>query len=407
MKKDKDKVIRILAIIVAIMTVGYFGFNMLTDEGRGLKTATAYITTLSETVDTELFIIRDEELFTSDVSGVVVSLVGNGEKVGNGSKIAAVFSNEKDAENYSKALSLEKKLDTYRKIDGQVKLANVDLDKLNAETDTTFNSILDAVYYNDYSSLAENELSFGEQLSRKNVSLGYNVDCSAQISGLESKIKKFKSAAPSSEIASTRAGYYVSRPDGFENILTVADIDTLTEKQLTDALKAEKKESDDKVIGKVVGGFEWYAAGIVPSEKFAKYETGTNVSLMLGDYADETISAKLYKKQTLEDDKCLVVFKCSFMNERLSELRKVSGKIVLKSYSGIKLRKDAVRFDEEGNQGVYIVEGNLIKFNKIKEIYSDDKFVMADSNMTGAGWLALYDEVVVSGKELKNGKVIG
>ncbi len=407
MEKDNDKIIRILAIIVAVMAVGYFGFNMLTNEGGGLKTATAYVTTLSETVDTELFIIRDEELFTSDVSGVVVSLVGNGEKVANGSKIAAVFSNEKDAENYSKALSLEKKLETYKKIDGQVKLANVDLDKLNAETDTTFNSILDAVYYNDFSSLAENELSFGEQLSRKNVSLGYNVDCSSQISGLESKIKELKSAAPSSEITSARAGYYVSRPDGFENILTVSDIDTLTEKQITDALKAEKKESDKKIIGKVIGGFEWYAAGIVPSEKFAKYETGTLVSLMLGDYADETISAKLYKKLMLEDDKCLVVFKCSFMNERLSEMRKVSGKIVLKSYSGIKLRKDAVRFDDEGNQGVYIIEGNLIKFNKIKEIYSDDKFVMADSNVTEAGWLALYDEVVISGKELKNGKVIG
>lgn len=404
---DKDKVIRILAIIVAVMTVGYFGFNLLTDESGALKTATAYVTTLSETVDTELFIIRDEEIFTSDVSGVVVSLVRNGEKVSNGSKIAAVFSNETAAQDYSTALSLEKKLDTYRKIDGQVKLANIDLDKLDAETDTTFNAILNAVYYNDYSSLAENELSFGEQLSRKNVSLGYNVDCSAQISGLEAKIKDLKKTAPTNEIVSTRAGYYVSRPDGFEDVLKVSDIDTLNAEQLAEAFEAKKKETSSDIIGKVIGGFEWYAAGIVPSEKFAKYETGTSVSLMLGDYEDETIGAKIYRKQLLEDDKCLVVFKCSFMNERLSEMRKVSGKIVLKSYSGIKLRKDAVRFDDEGNQGVYILEGNLIKFNKIKEIYSDDKFVIADSNMTGAGWLALYDEVVVSGKELKNGKVIG
>ena len=94
------------------------------------------------------------------------------------------------------------------------------------------------------------------------------------------------------------------------------------------------------------------------------------------------------------------------MNEELSNLRKVSGKIVIRDYTGIKIRKDAVRFNDKNQPGVYIKEGNLIKFNRIEEIYSDDNFVVAENKAGAAGWLAQYDEIVVSGKELTDGKVI-
>ncbi|MBR6360490.1 MAG: hypothetical protein IKS04_01725, partial [Clostridia bacterium] len=114
----------------------------------------------------------------------------------------------------------------------------------------------------------------------------------------------------------------------------------------------------------------------------------------------------LYSKELLDKGKCLAVFKCSDMNEELSGLRKASGKIILREYTGIKIRKDAVRFNDKNEAGVYIKEGNLIKFNRIEEIYSDENFVIAQDKSGVPGWLAQYDEVVVSGKELTNGKVI-
>ena len=94
------------------------------------------------------------------------------------------------------------------------------------------------------------------------------------------------------------------------------------------------------------------------------------------------------------------------MSEKLATLRKVTGKIVIKTYSGIKIPKDAVRFNEDNEMGVYIREGNLIKFNRIKELYSNDDFVVAEDKTGVPGWLAQYDEIVYSGKELENGKVI-
>ncbi len=401
-----EKITRILAVAAAVIILGYFGVSVYRNSGNAYKTSTAYVQTVSETVDTDMYIIREEHIITSGSKGVVVSLAQNGGKVSSGSEIAAVFSNEKDAENYSAALSLIKKLETYKKIEGQVRLANLDMNKLNGEIDRNFFAMLDAVYYNNYVNLSSDELTFSENFSRKNISLGYDVDCTEQIEKLEKQIEKLTKAEPEGMVTADVAGCFVSRPDGFENVIPAEKIDEATADDVLKALGQKKGKIPAGAIGKVINGFEWYAACVVPSEKLTGVEANHKIRLMLGDSDEETVEARVYSKKLLEDGRCFVIFKCSNMNSELSDIRKVSGKIIVREYTGIKIRRDAVRFNDENKPGVYIKEGNLIKFNRIEEVYSDENFVVAQDKTGVAGWLAQYDEVVVAGKELSNGKVI-
>ena len=406
-----DRIMRIVAVVLVAFIVVFLAINVISSAGNSYKTSTAMITTVADTIDADMFIIRDEIVVEGSESGVVVPLAVNGERVGKGSEIAAVFSNETAAENYSSSITLSKKLETYKKIDSQVRLANLDLEKLSTEVYTDFYAMLDSVYSNDFSNITEDELSFSENLSRKNISLGYDVDCTSQIESLEAEITSLSVSEPTSVISAESSGYFVSRPDGYENILTTADVDSLTEEKLVNALKAEKSEISDTAMGKIITGYEWYIATIVSSADMADVEAGKTMSLMLGDGENETVKAKLYSKNIIDDNRVLLVFKTSYMNEELATLRKVNGKILVRNYKGIKIRKDAVRFieDDDGNQveGVYIVEGNVIKFNRIEEIYSNDSVVVVSTDKSGtAGWLSQYDEIVISGKELSNGKVI-
>ncbi len=406
-----DRIMRIVAVVLVTFIVVFLAINVISSAGNSYKTSTAMITTVADTIDADMFIIRDEIVVEGSESGVVVPLAVNGERVGKGSEIAAVFSSETAAENYSLSTTLSKKLETYKKIDSQVRLANLDLEKLSTDVYTDFYAMLDSVYSNDFSNITEDELSFSENLSRKNISLGYDVDCTSQIESLEAEIASLSVSEPTSVISAESSGYFVSRPDGYENILTTADVDSLTEEKLVNALKAEKSEISDTAMGKIITGYEWYIATIVSSADMADVEAGKSMSLMLGDGENETVKAKLYSKNIIDDNRVILIFKTSYMNEELATLRKVNGKILVRNYKGIKIRKDAVRFinDEDGNQveGVYIVEGNVIKFNRIEEIYSNDSVVVASTDKSGtAGWLSQYDEIVISGKELSNGKVI-
>lgn len=412
--KSKDRLLKVLSALAAVIIVVFFAAEIYNLTARTYTTQTVYEQTVLETVDAEMFVIRDETILTVSSSGVTVPLADNGERVSKGSSIAAIFSSEAAAENYVEAEALEKKLEAYQKIDSQLRLANIDLDKLNDEIDSEFNAMLDAAYSNDFSDISDHKLSFSEKLSRKQISLNQTVDCSAKIAELQNEISALNSSGTPTEIITAEtSGYYVSKEDGFENIITVADIDSLSPEMLEDALKSEKKEPANGSIGKIIDGYNWYVAAIIDSSLAVDFTDRKTVNLIFGDSEEDKVSAYFHSIKNIDGSESLVIFRCNLMNEQLASLRKVEGKIVINEYTGLKVSRDAVRLDEAGNEGVYVRRGNIVNFRSLNIIYSEDAFVIASSPAADSGieleytHLKLYDEVIVSGKELKDGMVIG
>ena len=412
--KGNERLLKILAAASAVIIVIYFAAEMYSLTSRTYTTETIYEQTVLETIDAKMYVIRDETLLNTKSSGVTVPLAENGERVSKGSTIAAIFSSESAAENYVNADSLEEKLYSYQKIDNQLKLDNVDVNRLNDEINNSFNSMLDAVYCNDYSDLSGDKLLFTEKLSRKQISLDKEVDCSSQVAELQSEITALRqSSSPSEIISAQSAGYYVSKVDGYENVLTSADIENLTKDKLDDAFKAKKTDAPEGSIGKIIDGYNWYVATIIDSAKFSEITDGKTVSLIFSESGEETVSTYIHSIKAVNSKKSLVVFRCNLMNDKLTELRVVNGKIVINEYTGLKVSRDAVRLDEEGNSGVYVRRGNIVNFRSLNILYSEDSFVIAsrppeNSDIKLAHTHAkLYDEVIISGKELKDGMVIG
>ncbi len=412
--KSKDRLLKVLSALAAVIIVVFFAAEIYNLTSRTYTTQTAYEQTVLETLDAQMYVIRDETVLTVSASGVTVPLADSGERVSKGSAIAAVFPSETAAENYVEAQSLEKKLEAYQKIDSQLRLANIDLDKLTQEIDSEFSAILSAAYNNDFSNLSELKLSFSEKLSRKQISLNQTVDCSSKIAQLQNEISALNSSGVPTEIITAEAsGYYVSKEDGFENIITVADIDSLTSEKLEEAFKSKKKEPASGSIGKIIDGYNWYIAAIVDSSKAVDFSNRKTVDLIFGDSDEEAVTTYFHSIKNINDSESLVIFRCNLMNEQLASLRKVDGKIVVNEYTGLKVNRDAVRLDENGNEGVYVRRGNIVNFRGLNIIYSEDAFVIASSPSADSGieleytHLKLYDEVIISGKELKDGMVIG
>lgn len=411
--KSKDRLLKVLAAVAAVIIVIFFAAEIYSLANRTYGTQTAYEQTVLETIDAEMFVIRNEDLLTTSSSGVTVPIADNAERVSKGSSIAAIFPSEAAAENFVKVQSLTSKLEAYQKIDNQLRLAEVDMDKLTAEIDSEFESILDAAYENDFSDLGEDKLSFSEKLSRKQISLDVQVDCSAKIAELQNEISALNSASTPSEIITAEAsGYYVSREDGYENIITADDIDSLTADKLKEAFESEKKEPATGSIGKVIDGYNWYVAAIIDSSKATGFKKGQAVRLILDDSTNDSVTTYIYTIKNIDDKESMVIFRCNLMNEKLAELRKVEGKIIINEFTGLKVSRDAVRLDENGNSGVFIRRGNMVNFRSLNIIYSEDEFVIASKPPADSDieleytHLKLYDEVIISGKELKDGMVI-
>ncbi len=412
--KSKDRLLKVLSVLAAVIIVVFFASEIYTLSAKTFSTQTVYEQTVLDTVDARMFVIREETVLTVPTNGVTVPLADNAERVSKGSTIAAVFSSEEAAENYVELQSLEKKLSAYQKIDGQLKMANIDLEKLTDEINSEYKEILDCSYNNDFSGLSDLKLLLSEKLSRKQISLDKAVDCAEIIVRLQNEISALSSnSVPSQIITAEASGYYVNKEDGFEEVLSVENIEELTAEQLNDALESDKKEPTNGSIGKIIDGYNWYIAAVIESVHASSFTKDKPVSLIFGDSNDDAVSTYLHSVKKVNDKESLIIFRCTLMNEDLISLRKIDGKIVVNNYTGLKVSRDAVRLDENGNTGVYVRRGNIVNFRSLNIVYSEDSFVVAIKPGENSDvklpytHLKQYDEVIISGKDLKDGMVIG
>ena len=91
--------------------------------------------------------------------------------------------------------------------------------------------------------------------------------------------------------------------------------------------------------------------------------------------------------------------------QNVTLLRQQSAEIVFASYSGLRVPKSAVRV-ENGQTGVYILEGTLAKWKPITILHDtgESYVVTLDTSSTNNLWPG--DELIINAKNLYDGKVV-
>jgi len=100
-----------------------------------------------------------------------------------------------------------------------------------------------------------------------------------------------------------------------------------------------------------------------------------------------------------------MIFSCQQMNSELASMRKGAMTIINSTYSGLRIPTKSLRVQEE-KTGVYIRSGMMVKFVEVKVIYRTDEYIICEQEISNDQVLRLYDDVVVKGKRLYDGKII-
>ncbi len=113
-------------------------------------------------------------------------------------------------------------------------------------------------------------------------------------------------------------------------------------------------------------------------------------------------------------DALAVVLKCKSVDKDILKLRKENAVISLGNYSGYKISNEALTDDGKGNLGVYVYSGQIAVFKPIDVVYRTDSYVLADSavdesdnNADKSKILKQYDRIILKGRNLYDGKVLG
>ena len=228
-------------------------------------------------------------------------------------------------------------------------------------------------------------------------------------------------------VTAPAAGVFISEVDGYESVFPYDSIQSLTADQYASLVQTQVSPAPD-AVGKICSEFKWYFVCTVSAEDALKFAEGNAVTLRFPFAISDSVTAVVDAvNQTDLESPALIVMECYEMNEELASLRTETCEISVTQYSGIRVSQKAVHFaevtktweDENGEEvtemrevkGVYVMHGSEIVFRQIVPLYSTSYYVICDPNpnedeLMTDGTVQLYDEIVVEGTDLYDGKVV-
>ena len=393
----------ILKICIVFVAVVFIFNQVFSAVYKPVKTESAVFYTAVDGMNIRGLIIRNESLVEYNGNGVMHFVTKDGSRVAKDGVIANIYDSSNASITVTEIEDVKAKIADIEDILSYNDVEAVNLELINQKVNQKIDDFVVSTATGDFSNVNNSRDELLSAINRKQAALGTVGDFSGQLETLNATLTKLNANLPTvkGQVKAAESGYFVSKSDGYEKVLSANDLSTITPEFLN-FVSAEKQ--GDKVIGKIVSDYEWYIAAEVTINQSMNYKEGDTLKLLTSVKSSPELNVKVAKINISESgSSAVLIFSCSDMNSELATMRSGPMTIVKTEYSGLKVDRKALRV-VDGERGVYVLSGMQIKFVPVEIIYSNDDYIICkkDNNTV----LKLYDAVVVKGRNLYDGKIV-
>ena len=399
------RLLTVLGALFLLVYVGYQGYQVLYSP---IRTETVYSQSMYETVDTRGFTVRNETPITGSASGYLFYSVENGGRVAKNGTIAQIYPSEADALAQQQLAALDTEIALLKSIQEQGTENRANLDLIEKQLTQSVSSLVSKAHSSSFEGLGDLRSELLSLFNQQQIITGKVQNFDDRIAQLTAQrgtlAGSFKAAT--GQVKSPVAGYFVGGLDGYEDTLDFDKVETLTTEDINNALNAQPASVPTGAVGKIVGDYEWYVACNVPATYVSSFGKGASLTIRLPFVSDEEIPVKVAACNRDRNGQMAVIFRCENMSKELSSLRMEDVQIQLVKHTGLRVPKEAIVTNEAFETGVYIRVGNTVVFRKIEQEYNADPTYSLCRQVDKEGYLKLYDDVILGGKGLYDGKII-
>lgn len=435
---DPKRIIKGMAVLAAcVFLIIYMYHQIIGVQKVSLETETALAVNLEKSISATGYIARTESVIKNNGSGTVFAVVKDGEKVAGGNAVANVYKTESDADSKAKIDQIDEKLEILESSIVDQEYFSADVTKLEKDKNEILKNVIKNKANNNYTDCISKKNSLLISMNKlSTVKSGSSFD--AKIKELLNEKSRLSGAgsADYTRIYAPVSGYYSGIVDGFEETFLPATFEKMTISEF-DALVASSPNQDilSGNAGKLVLDSRWYLMCKLDKNECASFDTGKNYTVLFPLSQNFEIKMKLFRIIT-ETDKteAVLIFTSNTVPDNFDFTRVQNIRIVSESYSGLKVPKSAMRMLDDGTKGVYILVGETVHFRRAEEIYQIDNYYIvreetdeekqaenkeqqnstdeiAETDQTKKSdspysYIELYDNVIVGGKGLFDGKRI-
>ena len=401
MKQGKSYFTVILWILLAAIAA-YFGYNVVSSLYAPLMTATVTPYEAGAGYYASGFVVREEELLYSQY-GTTVLNCAEGAHVAANDTVATGYRSEDAKTRQTRIDELSGQIEQLQYAWSAVSSV-YDQAALDADIAGDLAQLSRYLALRDMNSVSDLSPELKGLILRRTGSDSDSGSLQARISALQAELETLEaqSAGDTSAILAGKAGTFSAAVDGYESVLTP---ERLMEMTVAEFESVQPDETDANAIGRLVTSATWYYACVVPASELSGVEEGDRATLTFARDYYQPVTMRVARLGGNEAGSRLLVLSSDRALQNVTLLRQQSAEIVFTSYSGLRVPKSAVRV-ENGQTGVYILEGTLAKWKPITILHDtgESYVVTLDTSSTNNLWPG--DELIINAKNLYDGKVV-
>ena len=401
MKQGKSYFTVILWILL-VAIAAYFGYNVVSSLYAPLMTATVTPYEAGAGYYASGFVVREEELLYSQY-GTTVLNCAEGAHVAANDTVATGYRSEDAKTRQTRIDELSGQIEQLQYAWSAVSSV-YDQAALDADIAGDLAQLSRYLALRDMNSVSDLSPELKGLILRRTGSDSDSGSLQARISTLQAELETLEaqSAGDTSAILAGKAGTFSAAVDGYESVLTP---ERLMEMTVAEFESVQPDETDANAIGRLVTSATWYYACVVPASELSGVEEGNRATLTFARDYYQPVTMRVARLGGNEAGSRLLVLSSDRALQNVTLLRQQSAEIVFTSYSGLRVPKSAVRV-ENGQTGVYILEGTLAKWKPITILHDtgESYVVTLDTSSTNNLWPG--DELIINAKNLYDGKVV-
>ncbi len=424
-----SKIKRLFIGIISVLMIIYVIFQMFNMKSSKIQTEIVSYMTASKSFDADAYIVRNEDIIKYNENKSISYVVDEGETVAADEVVAELFDNDTDASIRKQILKLKKELNLLQSLE-------IDNKSFSTNPDILDNKILQCLKefgmdLND--NKFDNEVNKNELLyllNERQIIIGKIKDIDEKTSKIKEQIYNLESSYSKNilNVKSPKVGYFVSTIDGLENYIDYNNVLNIQTEDIKTVDLSKKNDNINGVAGKVISGLNWYIVFTLPADESVNLSKDEEVMVSIPFALTDKIPARVAAiNQKDFNSEAAIILRCDYMNSDLCNVRHENITLDVDNYSGLAVSEKSLHIetkerevtDEFGNKkneqkdvyGVYALYGSKIKFKEVIPICTYSNFIICASNpdndllFTGET-ISLYDEIVVGGTNLYDGKIV-
>ena len=401
----KKVLIYVAAGALAIAVTAYLIYHIVRLFNTGRTVETVEAAELSDTVNVTGVIFRDDTVLYGTRYGSLDRLYADGERVAKNSAVVAI---------YEQAGGSDTELE---RIDRQLAILSESVsvsDNTTKSVDAGIAGLCSAVRQKaedgDYGGVSEKLRRLLIYMNRREIITNNRVNFNEEAAILKARRDSIvrSSGTPIETVYTPVSGRFIYDVDGYENILTAKELEGISYNGLKALLDAPSEQiistSYGYAVGKIAPSPVWYMCAELDPKTAVTLEEGKEYKVTFSLSPDSDITLTL-ERILSGAESSVIIMSSSETPADFNNARKQTVQIKTEVIEGLRVPVAAVRVNENGEQGVFIIKNNRTTFRYI-DIIADTEgyYIVKEYAPEDEGYaLSLHknDVMVVRGKDLK------